>query len=148
MLHYLVLFSVFTDVYHFAKVGLTTSAVCLGGKVALDKPAPIEVTNPNGSIELVQKLSMIEKGIEEATYLIEEIDAKLLARFFLATQRKASEVSRIVHKAQLEDESHYADGSVSTQSMPRIEPWRTSRPLESSNVTIVPKGSWSSANLD
>jgi hypothetical protein len=82
------------DPYRFAKVGLAAAGTTLGMQVATDKPAPQLVINEYGQEEYLQEASMLENGIKRATGVIEQVDAKIVAKFLYTVQKKSVEVAK------------------------------------------------------
>jgi len=82
------------DPYNIAKVGLVAAGTTLGVQVATDKPPPQLIVNEYGQEDYFQDVSRIEAGITRATKVTEEIDAKIVAKFLHALQKKALEVAR------------------------------------------------------
>lgn len=83
----------FTDFYQFMRVGMTVAATGVGLQITTDKPEPKPIINDSGQKEYIQDLSMVEKSIERVTKVIENIDAKVLSRFFTAVRVKSKEVN-------------------------------------------------------
>jgi hypothetical protein len=90
----------FVDPYRIAKVGLAAAGTTLGVQVTTDKPPAQLVVNEYGQEEYFQDASMLEAGIKRATGIIEQIDAKVLAKFLYTAQKKAVEVGK-EHKAMV-----------------------------------------------
>lgn len=91
------------DPYRIAKIGLAAAGTTLGVQVSTDKPPPELVVNEYGQEEYFQDASMLEHSITRATKVIEQIDAKIVARFFYAAQKKGFEVSK-EHSAMVQSD--------------------------------------------
>lgn len=89
----------FTDIYHFGRVGLTTAALAVGGQIATTKPVTSLEKNQYGEVEYIQELSMLENGIKKFTAIIENLDAAVVANLLIATNKKTKEVNKIYSAA-------------------------------------------------